>query len=66
MVSAVFLQILALTMPTLLVVNLKAAPDTTPILGRGITSTGPTPLWECSGMTPPCYRKTLLRINALT
>jgi hypothetical protein len=58
-VSAVWLQILALAMPTLLVVNLKRAQGTTQILGRGITSTDLTPLWECLGMTLQCYRRIL-------
>ena len=59
MVSAVWLQILALAMQTLIVVNLKRAPDTTKILGRGITSTDLALLWECLGMTLQCYRRIL-------
>lgn len=59
MVSVVWLQILALAIPTLLVVNLKRAPDTTKILGIGITSTDLAPLSECLGMTLQCYRRIL-------
>ena len=53
MASAVWIQIIALAMPTLLVVNLKrASEDITKILGTGITSTDLTLLWVCLGMTP--------------
>ena len=53
MASAVWIQIIALAMPTLLVVNLKrASGDITKILGTGITSTDLTLLWVCLGMTP--------------